>query len=387
MARIPVNKLKAKLAATAAKTQASQRAITALATAPTATGVRVRPVLPLAGAVQSVQSWVDAAGPALASGQSVVAPITAAAPLADFLDPLTGSSVSASVGADRFGGFENTLSYGEGAGTNSPASAKAYESLVVAQTAVAPREMPNVTAPVLQEQTRVNNPRDEPDARAEWAEDHDRIQQEEASARGGGGGVPSEYVPEPETPARQRAGLPRATKIAVSLAAATLIAGGVVAAVALSSNHGNKSSTVVAPALPANPGIPAHPGTLANPAVPAVTAAAAPTASSAGSYYVFTLDNVASPGNIWIGQVSDFARKAYTCNWIDGGQCPPSVPVKYTKQLGPFPTYTQAQHAYCQEAVSPHAAFGGEKVYIFNNSYFIDNLTVSCPTEATTSAP
>jgi hypothetical protein len=42
--------------------------------------------------------------------------------------------ISPSVGADRSGGFEDQTSYGEGAGTASPAAEKAYEANVVAQS-------------------------------------------------------------------------------------------------------------------------------------------------------------------------------------------------------------------------------------------------------------
>jgi hypothetical protein len=45
----------------------------------------------------------------------------------------SASGLSGAVGADRSGGFEGTLEYGEGAGVAAPAASKAYEALVVSQ--------------------------------------------------------------------------------------------------------------------------------------------------------------------------------------------------------------------------------------------------------------
>ena len=109
--------------------------------------------------------------------------------------------------------------------------------------------------------------------------------------------------------------------------------------------------------------------------------AAPATAAGNGPYYVFVLTNVASPGNIWVGQVSDLAGK-FTCNFTDGGLCAnaggQNVPVTYTENLGPYPTCTAATVAYNAAAMNPHPAFGGEKVYIFGNSYFIDDMSAWC---------
>jgi hypothetical protein len=46
--------------------------------------------------------------------------------------------VMPSVRADNFGGFEDKLSYGEQAGSSTPASEKAYEALVIAASAQPP---------------------------------------------------------------------------------------------------------------------------------------------------------------------------------------------------------------------------------------------------------
>jgi len=105
----------------------------------------------------------------------------------------------------------------------------------------------------------------------------------------------------------------------------------------------------------------------------ASTASAGSPSPAPGSWYVFILTNVASPGNIWIGQLSDLAARPDTCDWTDGGECPPNTPVTYTTPVGPV-SCDAAVAAYQAQAKSPHAAFGGQKVYIFGNSYFIDNL-------------
>jgi hypothetical protein len=125
------------------------------------------------------------------------------------------------------------------------------------------------------------------------------------------------------------------------------------------------------------------------PMVGSVGAASSPPTS--GTWYVFILTNVASPGNIWIGQLSDFVAMPDTCDWTDGGQCPPDVPVTYTEPVGPV-SCQDAVQAYQDQATSPHAAFGGEKVYIFGNSYFVDNLDLTnldtlCSSSAPSSAP
>ena len=122
----------------------------------------------------------------------------------------------------------------------------------------------------------------------------------------------------------------------------------------------------------------------------ALSGAAPATAAPAAPYYVFVLTNVASPGNIWVGQVSDLAGKD-TCDFTDGGLCADAggqnVPVTYTENLGPYPTCATATAAYNAAAMSPHPAFGGEKVYIFGNSYFIDDMSGWCVASGTTTTP
>ena len=57
---------------------------------------------------------------------------------------LDGAQIAA-VTADRFGGFADTMAYGEGAGKAAPGVGKAYEALVVAQAPQATRKAPLVT--------------------------------------------------------------------------------------------------------------------------------------------------------------------------------------------------------------------------------------------------
>jgi hypothetical protein len=98
-------------------------------------------------------------------------------------------------------------------------------------------------------------------------------------------------------------------------------------------------------------------------------------------YYVFVLTNVASPGNIFVGALSAVQGKL-TCDFTDGGLCADAggadVPVTYTENLGPFTSCADATAAYTAAAMNPHPAFGGEKVYIFGNSYFIDDQSAWC---------
>ena len=49
-------------------------------------------------------------------------------------DGRTSPPVQGAVGSDRSGGYEDTRTYGEGAGSAAPAASKAYESQVVAQS-------------------------------------------------------------------------------------------------------------------------------------------------------------------------------------------------------------------------------------------------------------
>jgi hypothetical protein len=90
----------------------------------------------------------------------------------------------------------------------------------------------------------------------------------------------------------------------------------------------------------------------------ASTATADSPSPATGSWYVFILTNVASPGNIWIGQLSDLAARPDTCDWTDGGECPPNTPVTYITPVGPV-ACDAAVAAYQAQAKSPHAAFGG----------------------------
>ncbi len=72
----------------------------------------------------------------------------AAAPIAPTGDPFpvgTPGEQIAAVTSDRFGGLEDALSSGEGAGRAAPAEPRAYESLVVAQSPQATRRTPPVT--------------------------------------------------------------------------------------------------------------------------------------------------------------------------------------------------------------------------------------------------
>ena len=57
---------------------------------------------------------------------------------------LDGAQIAA-VTADRYGGFADTMAYGEGAGKAAPGVGKAYEALVVAQAPQATRKAPLVT--------------------------------------------------------------------------------------------------------------------------------------------------------------------------------------------------------------------------------------------------
>jgi hypothetical protein len=112
---------------------------------------------------------------------------------------------------------------------------------------------------------------------------------------------------------------------------------------------------------------------------PATVTWVAPVAPS--PYYVFVLTNVASPGNIFVGTLTAVQGKL-TCDFTDGGQCADAggadVPVTYTENLGPYATCAEATDAYDAAATNPHPAFGGEKVFIFGNSYFIDNKGMWC---------
>jgi hypothetical protein len=112
---------------------------------------------------------------------------------------------------------------------------------------------------------------------------------------------------------------------------------------------------------------------------PATVTWVAPVAPS--PYYVFVLTNVASPGNIFVGPLSGVQGKL-TCDFADGGNCAAAggadVPVTYSENLGPFATCAEATDAYDAAAMNPHPAFGGEKVFIFGNSYFIDNKGSWC---------
>ena len=69
------------------------------------------------------------------------------APKPDFvraaaLPPDRAPERSFAVGSDRAGGFEDSLEYGEGAGTATPAASKAYEAMVVASSSQANRAEP-----------------------------------------------------------------------------------------------------------------------------------------------------------------------------------------------------------------------------------------------------
>ncbi|MFE7526558.1 hypothetical protein ACFU7Y_12615 [Kitasatospora sp. NPDC057542] len=105
--------------------------------------------------------------------------------------------------------------------------------------------------------------------------------------------------------------------------------------------------------------------------------------SPAGAYYVFLLTNV-SGGNVLVGSLDDVQGKR-TCDFADGGLCADAggqdVPVQYTAELGPYPTLTDAQAAYCANAANPHPGPGavGTKVDIFGGSYWTDNIDFSCP--------
>jgi len=97
--------------------------------------------------------------------------------------------------------------------------------------------------------------------------------------------------------------------------------------------------------------------------------------AAASSYYVFVLTNVADPGNIWVGQVSDLAGKN-TCNFVDGGLCAgAAAPMccHIHRNLGPYATCAAASPPTTNRP-DAHPAFGGTKVYIFGGSYFIDNM-------------
>jgi len=56
--------------------------------------------------------------------------------------PRAAVAAMGAVGADRAGGFEDVLSYGEGAGSATPAASKAYEALVVSTTTQAAADEP-----------------------------------------------------------------------------------------------------------------------------------------------------------------------------------------------------------------------------------------------------
>ena len=58
--------------------------------------------------------------------------------------PSAPSQAAANVLSARFGGYEDCLSYGEGAGRAAPAVPAVYEALVVAQAPVAPRNGPPI---------------------------------------------------------------------------------------------------------------------------------------------------------------------------------------------------------------------------------------------------
>ncbi len=84
--------------------------------------------------------------------------ISAAAGLISLL--LVGTRARAAVTADRFGGFEDSCSYGDGAGRASPGVSRAYEALVVAQACQPTRRQPlatptGATAEALREAGRI----------------------------------------------------------------------------------------------------------------------------------------------------------------------------------------------------------------------------------------
>ncbi|MCU7827262.1 hypothetical protein [Kitasatospora sp. DSM 101779] len=119
------------------------------------------------------------------------------------------------------------------------------------------------------------------------------------------------------------------------------------------------------------------------PTTPTQTPPGTPSASAI-QYYVFLLTNV-SGGNVLVGTLQDVMGKR-TCDFVDGGLCADAggadVPVQYVAKLGPYPTLTDAQAAFCAAATNqrpgPPAA-GGTKVDIFGGSYWIDNISFTCP--------
>ena len=103
--------------------------------------------------------------------------------------------------------------------------------------------------------------------------------------------------------------------------------------------------------------------------------------AEAGQYFIFVLQNVESPGSIYVGTLAQVQGKR-TCDFTDGGLCSSQggsdVPLQYAPKDGPFPTSEAAVAAYCGKVTNVHPAFGGTKGTIYDTNYWLDNAP-SCP--------